>query len=72
MQQMQVNQSERMQSSGDNSYHCTKHTQTSKGNKTKPNKQGNYKKSSFFIWYMIENHHRQVPTIVQVRVEAVS
>ena len=30
MQQMQAKQSERMQSSGDNSYHCTKYTQTSK------------------------------------------
>ena len=30
MQQMQANQSIRMQSSGDNRYHCTKHTNKQK------------------------------------------
>ena len=43
MQQMQVNQSVGTQSSGDNRYHCTKHTQTSKRNKTKPKKQRKFK-----------------------------
>ena len=50
MQQMQANQSERMQSSGDNRCHCTKHTQTGKTNKTKPKNQRNNKKIFIFIW----------------------
>ena len=49
MQQMQANQSERMQSSGDNRCHCTKHTQTSKTNKTKPKKQRKFKKILFLF-----------------------
>ena len=48
MQQMQANQNERMQSSGDNRCYCTKHTQTSKTNKIKPNNQINNNK--IFIW----------------------
>ena len=49
MQQMQADQSVGRQSSGDNRYHCTKHTQTSKRNKTKPKKQRKFKEILFLF-----------------------
>ena len=69
---MRATQSIRIQSSGDNRYHCTKHIQICKRKKVKPKNQGNYKEIFILIWQTIEYNCRQAATIVQVHTEKVS